>query len=70
MKSLSIVKSGTVMDSAAAARQARFGALPERVRHEDLVEEKPVSARDAAGDAYNPEKSFVSYSCLALDLGL
>ena len=30
-------------DSAAAARRARFGTLPERIRREDLVEEKTAT---------------------------
>jgi hypothetical protein len=55
-------------DSAAAARHARFGSLPERIGYEDMVEEqRPTSV---TGDAYNPERSLISYSCLALDLGL
>ena len=60
----------TTKDSAAAARQARFGALPERVRYEDMVEEEPVTPKGPAGAAYNAEGSWISYSCLALDLGL
>ncbi|WP_329457192.1 hypothetical protein [Streptomyces sp. NBC_01497] len=60
----------TIDGAAAAARHARFGALPERVHYEDMVEEKPVSARERAGDAYNPEGAWNHYSCLALDLGL
>jgi hypothetical protein len=55
--------------AAAAARQERFGHLPERVRFADMVQEQ-VAPRDPARDAYNAAGSFVSYSCLALDLGL
>lgn len=58
----------TVQDGAAAARQARFGRLPERIRFEDMVQEQRAAA--VTGDEYNPERSFISYSCLALDLGL
>jgi hypothetical protein len=59
----------STVDAAAAVRHARFGALPERIRYEDLVEEKPV-APGAAADTYNPEGAWNHYSCLALDLGL
>ncbi|NUS11007.1 MAG: hypothetical protein HOY69_06310 [Streptomyces sp.] len=56
-------------DGAAAARRARFGHLPERVRFEDMVEEQ-VAPKDPARDAYAAAGSFISSSCLALDLGL
>jgi hypothetical protein len=60
-----------VTDSAAAAaRRARFGSLPERIRFEDMVEVAPVEGKDLTADTYSPDKSFISYSCLALDLGL
>lgn len=52
----------------AAARHARFGKLPERVRFEDMTEE--VEAAPAGVTAYNPEGEWQYYSCLALDLGL
>ncbi|WP_435129867.1 hypothetical protein [Actinacidiphila sp. bgisy144] len=55
--------------AAAAARRARFGRLPERVRFEDMVEVAPVEGKDLT-DTYAADKSFISYSCLALDLGL
>lgn len=55
--------------ASAAARRARFGSLPERVRFEDMVEEQ-VAPRDPARDAYSAAGSLISYSCLALDLGL
>ncbi|MEU9565197.1 hypothetical protein AB0D16_24685 [Streptomyces sp. NPDC048161] len=57
-------------DSAAAARHERFGKLPERVPYRDMVELKPASPREPARDAYDPEGSWMSYSCLAADLGL
>jgi hypothetical protein len=57
-------------DSAAAARHARFGALPERIGFEDMVVEKSVTASDPARSAHNPESSWQTFSCLALDLGL
>ncbi|WP_331764553.1 hypothetical protein [Streptomyces anthocyanicus] len=58
------------MDSAAAARQARFGRLPERVRSEDMVEETAANPDNGLNNRYNPEGSWNYYSCLALDLGL
>lgn len=56
-------------DAAVAARRARFGRLPERIRFEDMVQAQ-VAPKDPARDAYQAAGSFVSYSCLALDLGL
>ncbi|WP_416986438.1 hypothetical protein [Streptomyces sp. T028] len=44
-------------------RRARFGALPERVRPEDTVEERPAAPRDPARDAYDPDEWMVRY-CL------
>jgi hypothetical protein len=69
MGSTSTSTKDSTRDSAeAAARHARFGSLPERIRFEEMVQEqRPASAQ---GDEYNPERSFISYSCLALDLGL
>lgn len=55
-------------DPAAAARHARFGTLPERIRYEDMTEEKAVTPQDV--DRYNPESSWNHFNCLALDLGL
>nr|BFD88018.1 hypothetical protein StreXyl84_74190 [Streptomyces sp. Xyl84] len=55
------------VDSAAAARQARFGRLPERISYADMVEEKQASPRNTADGAYDPE---VRFNCLAADLGL
>jgi hypothetical protein len=66
MESISVSVSSK--DSAAVARHARFGSLPERVRFEDMVQEQRSAS--VTGDEYNPERSFISYSCLALDLGL
>lgn len=57
-------------DAAAAARRARFGRLPERVRAEDLVEETPAASNDPARYGYDPERSWTTFSCLAADLGL
>ncbi|MFF4243415.1 hypothetical protein ACFYY2_02945 [Streptomyces sp. NPDC001822] len=58
------------MDGSAAARQARFGQLPERMRYEDMVEAKPAEPGGRAGSSYNPEGSWNFFSCLAVDLGL
>ncbi|MFE7752330.1 hypothetical protein [Streptomyces sp. NPDC057428] len=58
------------MESAAAARQARFGKLPERVRSEDMVEETNASPDNGLSNRYNPEGAWNFYSCLALDMGL
>ncbi|MFD3457960.1 hypothetical protein ACFWVC_38040 [Streptomyces sp. NPDC058691] len=43
-------------DAAAAARRARFGALPERVRPEDTTEVIPLIARYPSQDHYDHEK--------------
>ena len=64
------MESRYITDGAAAARRARFGILPERVRYEDMVEEKPATPNDPARHAYDPEGSWMSFSCLAADLGL
>jgi hypothetical protein len=47
----------------AAARQARFGTLPEPVRLEDMVEERAASTPDPARTAYNQDEWLVRY-CL------
>ncbi|MEU3355313.1 hypothetical protein [Streptomyces sp. NPDC037389] len=57
-------------DSAAAARRARFGKLPERIRHEDMVEERVATANGSTRHAHDPEGSWKFFSCLAVDLGL
>jgi hypothetical protein len=53
----------TAPDAAEAARRARFGTLPERVRVEDTVEERPATAPDPARDAYSADEWLVRY-CL------
>lgn len=50
-------------DTAATARRARFGTLPERVRPEDTVETLPAAPRDPARDAFDPDEWLVRY-CL------
>ncbi|MFB7507132.1 hypothetical protein [Streptomyces broussonetiae] len=44
--------------------------MPERIRYEDMVEEKAATSNDPARYAHNPEGSWMSFSCLAVDLGL
>ncbi|MEU0218021.1 hypothetical protein ABZ281_24230 [Streptomyces sp. NPDC006265] len=56
-------------DTAAVARHAWFGKLPERVRLEDTLEGAKATPGGGA-NAYDPEGSWKCYSCLALDLGL
>ncbi|MER6120849.1 hypothetical protein E6R60_15140 [Streptomyces sp. A0642] len=57
-------------DSAAAARQARFGKLPARIRYEDMVEDQAAGPSGGADNRYNPEGSWNHFNCLAFDLGL
>jgi hypothetical protein len=58
------------VEIAEAARRARFGKLPERVRPEDMTEMRQASPHGAIGAAYSPEGAWQYFSCLALDLGL
>ncbi|MFB8754428.1 hypothetical protein [Streptomyces nigra] len=58
------------MDAATAARLERFGRLPERIRIEDMIVSKVVTPAGTVVDAYNPERSWNYFSCLALDMGL
>ncbi|MGN9815512.1 hypothetical protein ACTMUQ_09215 [Streptomyces sp. SD11] len=48
-----------VPDVAEAARRARFGSLPERVRLADTVEERPATVLDPARNAYNDDEWLV-----------
>ncbi|MEW1910439.1 hypothetical protein AB0442_18630 [Kitasatospora sp. NPDC085895] len=56
-------------EDSAAVRKARFGALPERVAFEDLVEERPPLPAKAV-DGYDPDGLAVRFACPAADLGL
>lgn len=56
--------------TAAAARHARFGKLPERIRPEDVVEERTHRPGGGTADVYDPESVWQNFSCVALDLGL
>ena len=58
----------TPADGAEQARHARFGTLPERIPYAAMVEEQPATPK--AGDGYAEERSWLHYSCVALDLGL
>ncbi|GHC44183.1 hypothetical protein [Streptomyces cinnamoneus] len=60
----------TTQDSGSAMRHARFGALPERIAYEDMVEVKEASPRDPARGAHDPEGVRNLLACLAWDLGL
>lgn len=55
------------VDAAAKARKARFGTLPEPIPFSALVEEVPATPKSATD--YDAERSWLHYSCLALDLG-
>ncbi|MFG3281530.1 hypothetical protein [Streptomyces sp. NPDC048111] len=58
-------------DAAAdAARHARFGSLPGRIRYEDMTEEVDAGRRGARDGSPDTEGAWQHYSCLALDLGL
>jgi hypothetical protein len=61
---------GSAESNAAEVREARFGALPERVAFEDLIEEKPALSPNEALDRYDPDSLGVRFACLAADLGL
>ncbi|GAA3043652.1 hypothetical protein [Streptomyces glomeratus] len=50
-------------DAAETVRRARFGTLPERIRPQDMVEEKPATLPDPARDTYNPDEWLVR-TCL------
>ncbi|MFE9691878.1 hypothetical protein [Micromonospora sp. NPDC005806] len=50
-------------DGATAARRARFGTLPRRIRPEEMVEERAVTVPDPAKDTYNSDHWLVRY-CL------
>ncbi|MFF5442124.1 hypothetical protein [Streptomyces achromogenes] len=56
--------------AAAAARHARYGRLPERIRFEEMTEGVEAGPTDGARGSYNPDGAWKYYSCLALDLGL
>lgn len=60
----------TAHDTAAKIRTARFGALPERVAPEDMVQEQPALPANQAVDAYDSDSLGTRFSCLAADLGL
>jgi hypothetical protein len=53
-------------DRAAQARRARFGRLPEQIPYSAMVEETVATPK--AVDGYSEERSWLHYSCVALDL--
>jgi hypothetical protein len=53
-------------DDAARARRARFGRLPDQIPYSAMVAELPATPR--AGDGFSEERSWLYYSCVALDL--
>lgn len=57
-------------DSGSVVRHARFGALPERIAYEDMVEMKQAASTGSARDTGNPEGTRELLSCLAWDLVL
>jgi len=57
-------------DTAAAARHARFGRLPERVPFENMTEVVDVAPKDGASASGQDTAAWRTFSCLALDLGL
>ncbi|MEU4204833.1 hypothetical protein [Streptomyces sp. NPDC045470] len=63
------MNTGNTTDTSTAARQAKFGTLPERIPFEDMVTEQP-SPESRAQHTHHPEGSWNHFSCLALDLGL
>lgn len=52
-------------DTTEARRRARFGALPERISPEDMVEEQPALPKDPSRDHYDPDEVAVRYQTLA-----
>ncbi|MEU2437451.1 hypothetical protein ACFY9A_19045 [Streptomyces rubradiris] len=60
----------TVDAAAAAARHARYGRLPERIRFEEMTEGVEAGPGDGTRASYDREGAWKYYSCLALDLGL
>ncbi|MBM9503273.1 hypothetical protein [Actinacidiphila acididurans] len=47
---------------AAAARRARFGALPGRIRLEDTIEERAATVLDPARNTYSADEWLVRYA--------
>ena len=67
MNTTDAAKTADTANRAARARHARFGTLPERIPFSAMVAEVPAPPK--AGDDYDPERSWLHYSCVALDLG-
>ncbi|MFF4354460.1 hypothetical protein [Streptomyces sp. NPDC001530] len=58
------------MDAAVAARHARFGKLPERIRYEDMTEVVQSEPHGGTNTSHEDAAAWRTFSCLALDLGL
>ncbi|MEU3526528.1 hypothetical protein AB0E62_22125 [Streptomyces sp. NPDC038707] len=56
--------------AAAAARHARYGRLPGRIRFEEMTEGVEAGPNGGVRASYAPEGAWKYYACLALDLGL
>ncbi|MFF4712967.1 hypothetical protein ACFY2V_16395 [Streptomyces eurythermus] len=56
--------------AAAAARHARYGRLPERIRFEEMTQGVEAGPSDGMRASHDPNGAWKHYSCLALDLGL
>ncbi|MFF0160422.1 hypothetical protein ACFYRY_23260 [Streptomyces sp. NPDC005263] len=61
---------GATTDAAEAARHARFGRLPERIRFEDMKEVVESGPNGGANTSYQDTGAWRTFSCLALDLAL
>ena len=60
---MAVTNAGVAKEAAEVVRRARFGKLPERVRLEDTVEERPATVPDPARDTYNSDEWLVR-TCL------
>ncbi|MET9089176.1 hypothetical protein ACIPX0_09790 [Streptomyces sp. NPDC090075] len=45
----------------AVLRKERFGALPERIRPEEMIETRPAVQHDPDRDTYDPDEFAVRY---------
>jgi hypothetical protein len=52
-----------ISDAADTVRHDRFGKLPERVRPEQMVEERPATVPDPARDTYSSD-DWLTRTCL------
>lgn len=59
---MTLEKTGT-SDAAGTGRRARFGQLPERIRPEQMVEERPATVPDPARDSFSSDE-WLARTCL------